>query len=68
MGKIDNILELLTFLGAIMSFEAVILWQLFKLNKGYKLLMSSYGQPVNDKNQILKEVRRIRFLLEGQDV
>lgn len=68
MGKIDNILELLTFLGAIMSFEAVILWQLFKLNKGYKLLMSSYGQPVNEKNQILKEVRRIRFLLEGQDV
>ena len=68
MSKIDNILELLTFLGAIMSFEAVILWQLFKLNKGYKLLMSSYGQPVNDKNQILKEVRRIRFLLEGQDV
>jgi len=68
LGKIDNILELLTFLGAIMSFEAVILWQLFKLNKGYKLLMSSYGQPVNDKNQILKEVRRIRFLLEGQDV
>ena len=68
MNKIDNILELLTFVGAIMSFEAVILWQLFKLNKGYKLLMSSYGQPVNDKNQILKEVRRIRFILEGQDV
>ena len=68
MSKIDNILELLTFLGAIMSFEAVILWQLFKLSKGYKLLMSSYGHPVNDKNQILKEVRRIRFLLEGQDV
>gem|GEM_PF-5325580 len=68
MGKIDNILELLTFLGAIMSFEAIILWQIFKLNKGYKLLMTSYGKPVNDRDLILKEVRRIRYLLEVQDV
>jgi hypothetical protein len=68
LNKIDNILELLTFVGAIMSFEAVILWQLFKLSKGYKLLMSYHGQTGNDKNQILKEVRRIRFLLEGDDI
>ena len=60
MSKVENIFEFLTFIGTVMSFEALILWQLFKLSKGYKLLMSSYDKEETEKNLLLKEVRRIR--------
>ena len=62
MSKVENIFEFLTFIGTVMSFEALILWQLFKLSKGYKLLMSSYDKEETEKNLLLKEVRRIRYL------
>ena len=65
MRKVENIFEFLTFIGTVMSFEALILWQLFKLSKGYKLLMSSYDKEETEKNLLLKEVRRIRYILEG---
>ena len=65
MSKVENIFEFLTFIGTVMSFEALILWQLFKLSKGYKLLMSSYDKEETEKNLLLKEVRRIRYILEG---
>ena len=65
MSKVENIFEFLTFIGTVMSFEALILWQLFKLSKGYKLLMSSYNKEETEKNLLLKEVRRIRYILEG---
>ena len=65
MSKVENIFEFLTFIGTVMSFEALILWQLFKLSKGYKLLMSSYDKKETEKNLLLKEVRRIRYILEG---
>ena len=65
MSKVENIFEFLTFIGTVMSFEALILWQLFKLSKGYKLLMSSYDKKETEKNMLLKEVRRIRYILEG---
>ena len=63
MSKVENIFEFLTFIGTVMSFEALILWQLFKLSKGYKLLMSSYDKEETEKNLLLKEVRRIRLSL-----
>ena len=50
MSKVENIFEFLTFIGTVMSFEALILWQLFKLSKGYKLLMSSYDKEETEKN------------------
>ena len=65
MSKVENIFEFLTFIGTVMSFEALILWQLFKLSKGYKLLMSSYDKEETEKNLLLKEVRRIMYILEG---
>ena len=65
MSKVENIFEFLTFIGTVMSFEALILWQLFKLSKGYKLLMTSYDKEETEKNLLLKEVRRIRYILEG---
>ena len=65
MSKVENIFEFLTFIGTVMSFEALILWQLFKSSKGYKLLMSSYDKEETEKNLLLKEVRRIRYILEG---
>jgi len=65
MSKVENIFEFLAFIGTVMSFEALILWQLFKLSKGYKLLMSSYDKEETEKNLLLKEVRRIRYILEG---
>ena len=65
MSRVENIFEFLTFIGTVMSFEALILWQLFKLSKGYKLLMSSYDKEETEKNLLLKEVRRIRYILEG---
>ena len=65
MSKVENIFEFLTFIGTVMSFEALILWQLFKLSKGYKLLMNSYEKEETEKNLLLKEVRRIRYILEG---
>ena len=65
MSKVENIFEFLTFIGTVMSFEALILWQLFKLSKGYKLLINSYGKEETEKNLLLKEVRRIRYILEG---
>ena len=65
MSKVENIFEFLAFIGTVMSFEALILWQLFKLSKEYKLLMSSYDKEETEKNLLLKEVRRIRYILEG---
>ena len=42
-------IEQIGFVAAIMSFEATLLWQLFKMKKGFDLMMSfsGYGESPN---------------------
>ena len=62
MSKVENIFEFLTFIGTVMSFEALILWQLFKLSKGYKLLMKNINPNLNAN--LFKKIIKRRTLID----
>lgn len=59
-------IEQITFVAAIMGFEATLLWQLFKMKKGFDVLMtfSGYGGKPNWIEQLDDKIEKVIDLLE----